>query len=800
MKKIIILSFIMSTLISFSIKTNNSSFTTKNAKVVNKKQISDIEHIRLKFKEFITKNPEGIVLKKITKEELEEQLNFLDKKVDDLLTKLNKDNDEYIFSHLKNLKNEVQLRTTFLEIINLCKAYEFVGSKYYKNKEIKEIITKTLTTLNTKYYYVGGKETGNWWHWEIGIPKAINEIFVIMGNVLDKDLKANLLKASMYFQPYSTYSGASEGAKYSSSPNKRLSTGGNRADTAHISLLRSVLLNDEEGVKDAIDAMNPLFEYVDKGEGFYDDGSFIQHGTVAYNGTYGTVLLSGLSQAIYLTGGTKFEIKNEKIPNIYKSIVNGYNYLLINGGINDSVNGRAISNDNDLDKAINLLQALALISEGANKEYKSKIQSLIKRAVIENNSYDTVSKIKNIVIRAIVSNIVKDKKINSEKLVGNKIFSNMDRAVQFGNKGGKVVISMHSSRVANYETMLEQNVKGWHTGDGMTYIYGNDSKTYSEYWPTVDSYMLPGTTESTNERELKSGERRVQTVKNTWAGGASNGKYSFVGMDFSSYNDKTTAKKSWLLLGEELLALASNIKSEDGVIKTTIDNRILSSNKKVFVDGMEIFETKMITNKKGTYIVFKDEYLKENIGYKFIDVPNSYITFENRAGSFKEIGGKSTEKFEKKYFKLYLNHGNNPQNAKYAYVVLPMFSDYEIEDYNLNNIDIERLDENVHIVRVKNKNLLAVNMWNSETILDIDGMHLQGELSILKTVKNNVIELTVSNPTHLMSNTTIRLQGNYKLDKKNANVKLYKENKETILEVDLGSNGKSVIINLRKEK
>ncbi|WP_068268028.1 polysaccharide lyase 8 family protein [Caviibacter abscessus] len=803
MKKILFFSFIFSTLVLFGTENKKIDISiTKNEKSTNVRsnaKISDVEHIRLKFKEFITKNPEGIVLKKLTEEEAEEQLRLLDKKVEDLLLKLDINSNEYVFSHLKNLKNEAVLRTNFLEIVNMCKAYEFLGSKYYKNSELKERIIKALTILNKNYYYVGGKETGNWWQWEIGIPKAINEIFVIMGNELPQELKMKLLNASSYFQPDARYSGASEGAKYSTTTEKRLSTGGNRADTVHISFLRSVLLNDEQGIKDATSAMSPLFEYVNEGEGFYDDGSFIQHGSVAYNGTYGTVLLSGLSQVIYLSGGTKFEIKNEKISNIYESIVNGYNYLLINGGMNDSVSGRAISNDTDLERAVNFLQAIALISEGADKEDKGKIQSLIKRVLIENNSYNIPEKVKNIVTRAILVNILKDKKIKAEKLVGSKIFSNMDRAVQFGNKGGKVLISMHSNRVANYETMLNENVKGWHTGDGMTYIYGNDSKTFNEYWPTVDMLMLPGTTESDKERELKSGERRAIPALNTWVGGASNGKYSFIGMDFISHNDKTKAKKSWLMLGDEVIAIASNITSEDGKIVTTIDNRILNHNKKVFVNGLEVFETQSIPSVKGTCIIFKDEYLNETIGYKFIDIQNAQVSFESRIGSYKDIGGKSKEKIEKQYFKLSINHGQNPQNMKYAYTILPMFNDYEIEDYNLENINIQQLDENIHIVRIKNKNLLAINMWNDEASLSTDGMHIKGHLSVLKVNKKDGIELTLSNPTHLMPNTKVILEGKYKLSKANENVKIYSEDNKTILEVYLGTNGKSVVLNLRKE-
>ncbi|MEU1607725.1 hypothetical protein, partial [Micromonospora matsumotoense] len=38
---------------------------------------------------------------------------------------------------------------------------------------------------------------------------------------------------------------------------------------------------------------NSLFRYTSLGDGFYQDGSFVQHDVVAYTGTYGAVLLGG---------------------------------------------------------------------------------------------------------------------------------------------------------------------------------------------------------------------------------------------------------------------------------------------------------------------------------------------------------------------------------------------------------------------------------------------------------------------------------------------------------------------------
>ena len=59
---------------------------------------------------------------------------------------------------------------------------------------------------------------------------------------------------------------------------------------------------------------------------------------------------------------------------------------------------------------------------------------------------------------------------------------------------------MYSQRVGNYEFGNTENKKGWHTADGMLYLYNQDFAQFDEgYWATIDPYRLPGTTVDTRE-------------------------------------------------------------------------------------------------------------------------------------------------------------------------------------------------------------------------------------------------------------------------------------------------------------
>ncbi|WP_050753180.1 polysaccharide lyase family 8 super-sandwich domain-containing protein [Pseudobacteroides cellulosolvens] len=77
-----------------------------------------------------------------------------------------------------------------------------------------------------------------------------------------------------------------------------------------------------------------------------------------------------------------------------------------------------------------------------------------------------------------------------------KQFNSMDRAYLLRQTYG-LGISMFSTRIENYESVGSpgNNRKGWHQGDGWMKLANADKTQFTDnYWPTVDSYRLPGTT------------------------------------------------------------------------------------------------------------------------------------------------------------------------------------------------------------------------------------------------------------------------------------------------------------------
>ena len=770
-----------------------------------KNEIKDCRKIINKWQEFLIGLPNYDSQIKMIDEEIKKVVSFNEKNADGYYSDINLSKDrKSIFKSFENMESGVDVLKQYDGLVKIVKAYATPGTKYYKKEEIKAQVIDALDWLYDNAYHENLPELGNWWQWEIGIPKKLNEILAIMYDEVPKDKKIKYLKASQYFQPYAKWSAFSPSASYSSAPHKRISTGGNRIDTSLICFIRGVLMEDRTQILDGLNSVAEVGKIVTEKDGFYKDGSFVQHDNVAYNGTYATVLFDGLGMILELIDGTEFKIESPEINNIYDSILKGYSYLMINGGVNDSVSGRSISRDNssEIERGRDLVSSITLLSSKAPKEYRNDLYSMIKKIVLDNNFYSVIKKESKPKIKNILENIMADENIKPLKVEGTKIFGAMDRAVYTNSKEGKVVLSMHSNRIANYETMNEENLKGWYTGDGMTYIYGKDSSSFVEFWPTVDMYHLSGVTNSINKMENKAGERREKPTVSPkkFVGGVETGDVAFVGMDFISWNNKTTAKKSWLMIDGAVLALGSNITSTDGEIHTTIDNRILKKGK-IYIDGKELNKNSTIKDPKNLTINFNENYPDENIGYKIINSPELNINFTENKGSWKDIGGTLDTEIVKQYFSVYLNYGKDPKDETYAYVILPMFSKDEVENYDTSRFKIEKLDDKAHIVRDAKTDIVAINFWNDGEN-EFEGIKTKYPLSIIKDEEDGILKLYVSDPTQAKNeNVSLEISGKYKLIEKSSDKIFVKtENGVTKLNIDLKNNGSTEKIELKKIK
>ena len=64
-------------------------------------------------------------------------------------------------------------------------------------------------------------------------------------------------------------------------------------------------MEDRTQILDGLNSVAEVGKIVIEKDGFYKDGSFVQHDNVAYNGTYATVLFDGLGMILELIDGDR---------------------------------------------------------------------------------------------------------------------------------------------------------------------------------------------------------------------------------------------------------------------------------------------------------------------------------------------------------------------------------------------------------------------------------------------------------------------------------------------------------------
>src|SRR6185295_3582374 len=247
----------------------------------------------------------------------------------------------------------------------------------------------------------------------------------------------------------------------------------------------------------------------------------------------------------------------------------------------------------------------------------------------------------------------------ASELVLNKQFPEMDRVVHL-RPGYGLGLSMYSTRIFNYESINGENLHGWHTSDGMTYLYNGDLAQFADsFWPTVNPYRMPGTTVDT--QTLADGANEAKYSSQNWVGGAEvSGTYGVAGMSLASLTSTLTAKKSWFMFDDEIVALGSGITSTDNrTIETIVENRKINGTNGLTVNGIakptNIGWSETITNVNWVHLVGTNS--TSDIGYYFPTATTVKGLRESRTGSWDSIGTGSTNLVTRNYLTMWRDHG-----------------------------------------------------------------------------------------------------------------------------------------------
>lgn len=658
-------------------------------------------------------------------------------------------NRPYLWADLPSDTLSDQITISYERLRTMALAHNTRGSTFYNSADMRAAVIEGMDWLYANRYFIR-EPYGNWFPWQIGIPLALCDLVVLLYEYLSATQIAAWMAVVDSFMPSPRYTAA------------------NLIFTCQVVAERAILAQDPGKIALARDSITPLFQYVEVGDGFYRDGSFIQHERVPYTGGYGAALLGTLTRFIYLVANSPWAVNSASLANAYRWVYDSFEPVIYRGAMMDMVRGREISRETSQDHAVgqSVIGTIALLADATTGADRDALRGMVARWLRSDTyapplarfSVGTIARLKE-----LLATVQPRPPLDTFRM-----FPQMDRAVVHRPKFA-FGISMSSSRIYNFETnsFLRENKRGWYTADGMTYLYNADLGQFSgDFWPTVDARRLPGiTVDSTLPREPYSGE--IYLSPRTWVGGVSLLNWcGVVGMDYAAWGSSLVARKSWFVFDSVIIAAGSNISAADGrPIETIVENRKLElPRSRLSIDG--VVQTNIApwsqTTRNSRWAHLATGITGGGIGYYFFRPTALVVMREERTASWFEINetfGSQTP-VTRPYLSLALNHGTNPSNAGYAYVLLPNRNLHQTAAFARNpTVAVLAHSAEVHAIKDTRRNMLGAAFWQNEPqVVAENGVPLitcRGQAAVMLWEARGQLSVAVADPTQL--GTTIEL-------------------------------------------
>ncbi|WP_165311590.1 polysaccharide lyase family 8 super-sandwich domain-containing protein [Vibrio ziniensis] len=576
-----------------------------------------------------------------------------------------------------------------------------IAAQYNKTPtpELGKAVSEALS-----YWLEANPKSWNWWWHDIGIPKRIGYSAVMAKDALDNSL---LERIAQYLPDTPNYS--------PNNPNSLIPKAANRTDIALAVLNRGLLTGDAQMVGKAISDIEETIS-IGTVEGIQHDYSFHQHGPQLYTSGYGPVWFGAAAKWASFVDGLPWQFSPEKTDVLVSYMMDGQRWSKRHGQWDYNT-----------------------MSRGISRVKSTEYLPINTDSLPENTPMDLVAKWAPERAQE-AENFKRHEYGNSGSgLNGFKHFWRSDYSVKSADSH-LFSIGMNSQRVEPAEAGNGENLKGFWLGFGSTFLLQRGNE-YHNIFPVWDWSLVPGVTAPEYVGQPADWGRIMQPDV-SFVGGVSNGKYGVTTMDMDieirhsevahstqpnfyqlgEGKGRTTAKKSWFSFSKEIVALGAGINSTNYENVNTTLNQVLL-NGEVVVDGQIIEQGQRVLN--NSRWVHHD-----NVGYVFPTNWNGKLSNQAQIGSWKSIRTTNApETISKDVFTLSINHGIEPVDQSYQYILLPGSNAEEVSAYT-SDIPVAVISntEQLQAVRHKELNVTGIVFHKAGEIALADGMVVKANL------------------------------------------------------------------------
>ncbi|MBL8026047.1 MAG: hypothetical protein JNL74_06540, partial [Fibrobacteres bacterium] len=465
--------------------------------------------------------------------------------------------------------------------------------------------------------------SSNWWYNDIGQQLDIGPTLVMMKSYLD----SSRIAQTVHFLDTMSVS--------------LQMTGQNLMWTAQQKVWKGCALDSSSMITTGLNLIKNEIK-ITNGDGIQSDFSFYQHGPLLYNGGYGRGFMEDAAFWLVVTQGLVYAFDAAKVSVVTSFILDGSQWMIRRGNWDFACGGREISRQG---------------FGNYNSAFNSKLLAIQSPRSAE--------------LQSMASHT---KGLNDSALTGDKHFPRNDYHVK-RTADYHFSVRMCSKRTMGSEAINGEHKKNYYIPFGATTLMRRGDE-YNGIYPIWDWGRIPGVT---SPHKVNPGAADM-TGTTDFVGGVSDGKHGAVGFDFKW--DQTIAKKAWFCFDDEIVALGSGITGAGG-------SPVFTSINQCFLKGTVVAATDSGTGtvqSNGSRVINNPKWIyHDSVGYCFPKPVAVNVANQSQSGNWYSINNMYTSAtVTGDVFSLWIDHGINPTNSSYEYVIIPGKSESEIKNYSKN--------------------------------------------------------------------------------------------------------------------
>ena len=397
----------------------------------------------------------------------------------------------------------------------LAKLYRYQGQKWERSDEIGPLLHAAM-----RWWFDNMPVCPNWWHNDIGVPKKMTSVLLMLRDELSQQEIAGGLKVL-------------ERSKFGM-------TGQNKVWLAGNNLMKGLLVDDAALVREAQRQMAEEI-YVTDEEGIQEDWSFHQHGPQIQFGNYGLAYIDGISFWLRVLKGTEYAFSEEQEDIVSNLMKEGICWSVYKGVMDPSFCGRQNFIDGGTGKAFALAVAAQNMAAATSGE--------------ESRLYAGIS----------LENLRPDLYPNT--LTGSRYYWRSDCGI-YRRPDWYASIRMHSERTVGFEFTNRENTLANFSADGALVLM-QDGKEFENIFACWDWRKVPGVTAYDDGRPIKCDDS-VEGKRNrsSHVGGVADGDVMAATMELD--RDGLHALKSVFFFNDCVVNLGTDIRvSRDDILSVT---------------------------------------------------------------------------------------------------------------------------------------------------------------------------------------------------------------------------------------